>query len=345
MKAKYIPIKKAEDENKLKEIANCIKKGGLVVFPTETVYGLGANALDQDAVSKLFKAKGRAGDNPLIVHIANLEMLSPIVENVGDIEKRLMEKFWPGPLTIILKKAEIIPENVSAGLDTIGVRMPSNKIALKLIKLSNVPIAAPSANISGKPSGTVVQDILEELQEKVDYIIDGGKTSIGVESTVVRVEENRVNILRPGKITVEDIENIGLRVQIDSHVLEKYNGKEAVRSPGVKYRHYAPDSKCIMVYSKEEKNMIKKINQIIAEMEDNVLVLARTRHIKNYNTENKLDMGDSLEEIGNNIFTLLRKVDIYNKELVIIEGVEKEGLGLAINNRLIRACEYHCIEC
>ncbi len=343
MKSKYADLKLNEDINKIKEAAECIKEGKIVLFPTETVYGIGANALDENAVNKIFIAKGRASDNPLIVHISNLEMLNNLVQGVGEIEQKLINNFWPGPLTIIFNRKDCIPNNVTAKLNTVGIRMPSNKIAKKLIELAGLPIAAPSANISGKPSGTKIEDIIDELDGKVDYILDDGMVDIGVESTVVRVVGEKVHILRPGKITVQDIENLGLQVVVEKQVMEECRPNEKVMSPGMKYRHYAPNSKCLLVYSKTEKKLIDEINKQIQNTK-NVLVLARTRHLDKYNTTNKLDMGDSLEDISKNIFTLLRKVDSYNADLVIIEGVKREGLGLAIMNRLIRACEHNYIE-
>lgn len=343
MKSKYADLKQINDINKIKEAADMIINGKLVLFPTETVYGIGANALDKQAVSKIFIAKGRASDNPLIVHISSMQMLNKLVKHVGNVEKKLIQNFWPGPLTIIFDRKECIPDNVTAGLDTVGIRMPSNKVARKLIELCNLPIAAPSANISGKPSGTKIEDIVGELDCKVDYILDAGMTDIGVESTVIRVIDNKVHILRPGKITKEDIEGLGISVIIEKQIMEECNADEKVMSPGMKYRHYAPNTKCLLVYSSDENKLIHRINEEI-KLNKNVLVLCKTRNLEKYNINNKLDMGDTLEEISKNIFTLLRKVDSYKVDLVIIEGVKKEGLGLAIMNRLIRACEHNYIE-
>ncbi len=343
MKSKYADLKLNIDLNKIEEAANCIKQGGIILFPTETVYGIGANALNKNAVNKIFKAKGRASDNPLIVHICNLDMLNDLVQGIGEIEEKLINNFWPGPLTIIFNRKECVPNNVTAGLETVGIRMPSNKIAKKLIELANLPIAAPSANISGKPSGTKIEDIIDELDGKVDYILDAGMVDIGVESTVVRVVENKVHILRPGKITVEDIKKLGFDVIVEKQVMEECSPNQKVMSPGMKYRHYAPNTKCLLVYSEDENKMIEEINRQIKNI-GNVLVLGRTSHLDKYNTNNKLDMGESLEDISKNIFTLLRKVDKYKVSLVIIEGVKKEELGLAIMNRLIRACEHNYIE-
>lgn len=343
MKSKYADLKQNANLDKIEEAAQFIKEGKLVLFPTETVYGIGANALDTNAVSKIFKAKGRASDNPLIVHICNTRMLEKLVLEIGEIEKMLIENFWPGPLTIIFNRKPCIPNNVTAGLETVGIRMPSNKIARKLIEFSNLPIAAPSANISGKPSGTKIEDIIDELDGKVDYILDAGMVDIGVESTVIRVVENKVHILRPGKITKEDIESLRIPVIIEKQIMEECDPNEKVMSPGMKYRHYAPNTKCMLVYSNDNNKLVDKINEEI-ELEKNVLVLGRTSNLSKYKTENKLDMGESLEDISKNIFTLLRKVDKYKVKLVIIEGVKKEGLGLAIMNRLIRACEHNYIE-
>ena len=332
-----------KNENILKDLGKEIRNGKLVVFPTETVYGIGANALNKEAVSKIFKAKGRASDNPLIVHISNIEMLNDIVFDVGVIEKKLIKAFWPGPLTIIMKKRNSIPDNVSGGLDTIGVRMPDNIIARKLIEYANVPIAAPSANKSGKPSGTIIDDIIQELSGKVDYIIDDGNSDIGIESTVIQVINNKVRILRPGKITPEQINKYVDSVEIDVHVLNSLTETDNVLSPGMKYTHYAPKTKCVLVYSKDKQKLINKINEISSTNND-VLVLGRTDNLNSYNAKYKLDMGNTLEYIAHNIFKRLRQVDEYNAELVIIEGVESKELGLAIMNRLIRACGYRYIE-
>ena len=342
MVTKYIRLNE-ENVDILKEIGKELKNGKLVVFPTETVYGIGANALNKEAVSNIFIAKGRAADNPLIVHISDLDMLKDIVYEIGEIEKKLIEAFWPGPLTIIMKKKEIIPENVSGGLETVGVRMPDNMIARKLIEYAKVPIAAPSANKSGKPSGTLIKDIIGELNGKAHYIIDEGNTDIGLESTVVQVIDKKVRILRPGKITLEQIKEKVDLVEIDEHVLKPYVGKEKVLSPGMKYTHYAPESKCILVYSKDNKKLINKINELSSHNNE-VLVLGMTSNLDSYNARYKLDMGNTLEEIAHNMFKILRQVDKYKADLVIIEGVENKGLGLAIMNRLLRACGYRYIE-
>lgn len=347
--SRYLDLRKDIDNLKIEEAAKILKSGGLVVFPTETVYGIGANGLNAEAVEKIYIAKGRKQDNPLILHIADKEMLEKIVENIMPIEEKLMEEFWPGPFTIILKRKTCVPDIVTGGLDTVGVRMPSGEIAQKLIKEVASPIAAPSANISGKPSGTTVEDIFEELKDKVDCIIDGGKTQVGLESTVVRVIDGIPNILRPGKITPEQIKEIAGNVKIDKHILEqtKIEKDEKVLSPGMKYRHYAPDSKCVLVYSRNEKDMIKKIKDI-AKTQCRVTIISCRENAEYYKevTNSIINIGskDDLNEISKNIFSALREVDKIMPNLVIIEGVQQEGIGLAIMNRLIRACGNNYIE-
>lgn len=345
-----IDFKERIDRNKLNIVCQSIKDGKIVVFPTETVYGIGANAFDKEAVNKIFVAKNRPTDNPLIVHISNYNMLDKVASDITKNERLLMEKFWPGPLTIILKKQNKIPNIVSCNLDTVGVRMPSNKIALELIEKSEVPIAAPSANISGKPSGTLILDIVDELKEKVEYIIDGGISNIGLESTVVKLNGDVVNILRPGAITPEDILDIGLKVKLDSHIFNEVKVNESVESPGMKHRHYAPNVKTILVYSKDDKKAYDGICKIINENNNKKIGILGFEENKNkYIGKNNItffSIGSKydLESIAQNIFTLLRKIDKYNLDLSIIEGVEKKGLGIAIMNRLIRACGHNVIE-
>lgn len=326
--------------NEIEKASNLIKEGKLVLFPTETVYGIGADGLNEQAVKNIFIAKGRAQDNPLILHVSSFEMIKRIVKNINTVEKNLILKFFPGPLTIILERTKIVPDVVTGGLDTVGVRMPSNIIAKTLIEKANTPIAAPSANISGKPSGTNIKDIFDELNNKVDCIIDGGNTDIGLESTVVRVIDNKVKILRPGKITKEQLEKQGFNVEIDNNVFNKIKENDIVLSPGMKYKHYAPNKKCLLIYSDDNKKFIEKVHEL--EKESNILVVCKNNNTKYF--ENTIAMGNTLEEISHNIFTILRQVDKTNASLVVIEGVNKEGLGLAIMNRLIRACSHNYIE-
>lgn len=324
--------------HELAEVNKCIKSGGLVIFPTETVYGLGANATNSKAVDNIFIAKGRANDNPLIVHLDNKNSIKKYADISNEIEQKLIDAFMPGPFTLILKKKDIIPNNVSAGLDTVGIRIPSNKIANTILYTSGIPIAAPSANVSGKPSGTDVTDIINEFDGKVDYIIDGGNTDIGLESTVVKVINGIPTILRPGFITKEDIlDTIGV-VKVDDNIFKKVEGP--VESPGMKYKHYAPVSECKLIY-------IDNANERIKYFKDNSnmdTVIIGSSKLNNIPCKQFLYYGDTLEEISHNIFKLLRLADTYKPQLILIEGVKKEGLGLAIMNRLIRASSYNYIE-
>jgi len=342
---KLIDLKESIAYDKIEDAAKTIQNGGLVLFPTETVYGIGANGLDENAVRKIFEAKGRAQDNPLILHIANTDMLDQIATDITELEYKLMDAFWPGPFTIILNKKEIVPGLVTGGLDTVAVRMPANIIANKLIQYAGLPIAAPSANISGKPSGTCLEDIYSELADKMDYIIDGGKCEVGLESTVIKVDNGQVKILRPGKITKEQIEEIINNVEYDKHIFEDLKPNETVLSPGMKYKHYAPETKCVLVYSKENGKMIAKINEL-AKDNDNNLVICSNENVDKYKAEIVLNYGSNNKkgEIASNIFTLLRKVDTLDVDTVYIEGIEKEGIGIAIMNRLIRACSHNYIE-
>ena len=341
MKATYIDCTHHIDEEGLKKAAQAIRDGKLVVFPTETVYGIGANGLDGQACKKIYEAKGRSQDNPLILHICDQTMLSKLTCHHTNVENTLIQNFFPGPFTLILNRTHLVPNEVTARLDTVAIRMPDNLIAQKLIQYAGVPIAAPSANVSGRPSGTTVADIIEELGDKVDYIIDGGKTHIGLESTVVRVINEVPTILRPGKITKEDLEKTVAKVNVDSHLFSDCNPDETVLSPGMKHRHYAPRTNCILVYHPEPEKLISAISSLIQKT-PNCLVISTSENKDCYGDVPVLDIGsrNNLEEISQNIFSTLRKVDAYHVDQVIIEGVAKSGLGLAIMNRLIRACEY-----
>lgn len=325
-------ITKTSDYAKLEKAGKILATGGLVLFPTETVYGIGANGLDSEAVKKIYIAKGRNSDNPLILHISDIEMLGKIAKDISDIEFSLMNAFWPGPFTIILNKTDLVPSVVSGGLNTVGVRMPSNEIARNLIKYANTPIAAPSANISGRPSGTNIIDIFDELSDKVDYIIDGGDCNIGIESTVVRVIDGIPHILRPGKITAEEIKSVAGNVIVDKHILNKLETDKPVLSPGMKYKHYAPKTNCVLVYNRDNKKTCDKISEIASNCiseNKSPLIMCLSENIDFFKNvfENKIDiinMGKDLEEMSKNIFTDLRKADSYNVDLVIIQGVSSK---------------------
>lgn len=341
---KIIDFKDGIDTWELEEIKTSFSKGKLVIFPTETVYGIGANALDKDAVDSIFKAKGRAQDNPLIVHISNFEMLKDLVEEPNEIEKKLIDALMPGPFTLILRKKDgVIPDNVTCGLDTVGIRFPENKIAQEIIEYTHLPIAAPSANISSRPSGTNIDDIRDEFDGKVDLIVDGGDTKIGLESTVCKVIDGIPTILRPGKITPEDIEAIIGNVNIDKHVFESSKSNERVESPGMKYKHYAPNTECVLVYGNDDQAYIDLVNEY---KKDKTTVIGFNEHEQYFKDciFHSLGSKDNLEEISHNIFTLLRKADKDNSDIIIIEGVEKKGLGIAIMNRLLRSCSFNYFE-
>ena len=243
----------------IEEAGKVIRNGGTVAFPTETVYGLGANALDDEAVRKIFIAKGRPQDNPLIIHVSTKE-ISELVKDVPEVAQKIIDKFWPGPLTVILEKKDIIPNVTSAGLDTVGVRMPNDEIALKLIELSGVPIAAPSANISGRPSPTDIERCEEDLNGRVDFIIGAKKSEIGVESTIVDATGEHLCVLRPGGITLEMLKDIDEGVYIDKAILTTLDKDTKPKAPGMKYKHYAPKAKVRMVQGPINK-MVEKIKE------------------------------------------------------------------------------------
>ena len=340
----YYNWTKDTDTEELKIVCNLIKHGELVIFPTETVYGIGANALDKNAVNKIFIAKGRPSDNPLIVHIANKATIDEIAQDITEIERKLIDSFMPGPFTIILKRKECIPDNVSAGLDTVAIRMPDNIIAKAIITYAGVPIAAPSANISGRPSGTKIDDIRKELEGRVSAIVDGGETQIGLESTVVKVVDEVPIILRPGKITPEEIEKVAGKVIIDKNVFEKPKENTKVESPGMKYRHYAPNTKCKLFYSTDERDLIFEINKQIRIFNGDVTVLGFKEHREKINVSDdkfiEVSSEKDIQEYARKIYTDLRKADEMQSKVILIEGVEKKGLGIAIMNRLLRTCEY-----
>ena len=344
----YYNWREKTNTEELKVICNLIKNGELVIFPTETVYGIGANALDKDAVSKIFVAKGRPADNPLIVHIADKRDIEKYVREITPVEQKLIDTFMPGPFTLILPKKDIIPDIVSGGLDTIGIRMPSNVIARGIISFSGVPVAAPSANVSGRPSGTSIEDIRKELEGKVSAIIDGGETEIGLESTVVKVIHEIPVILRPGKITDKDIiDAVGI-AKYDNKIFEKVTEEQIVESPGMKYKHYAPNTKCKMVYCEDELDQIFYINRYIRQYKGDVALLSFNEHREKIVVSDSrfisLGSKNNLEEIARNIYSALRKADSINAEVILIEGVKREGIGIAIMNRLLRAAGYDILE-
>ncbi len=328
------------DKQELEDVIKTLKNDGIVVVPTETVYGISANAYSNIACKKIFESKGRAQDNPLIVHVCDKNMIYEIVKEPNKIEKDLIDAFMPGPFTLILNKKENISDVASANMSTIGIRMPSNEIIHKIIEKSGLPLAAPSANISGRPSGTCIEDIKQELGDRVDILIDGGECKIGIESTVVKVIDGIPTILRPGFITEDDIKKAVGCVRLSDKLFKKVEKNEKVESPGMKYRHYAPRTKCILVSFTNEQ--INKVNDLLKQNpEACVLGFKEDQSLLNISEDKFICLGskNNLPEISRNVFTSLRKVDKINSDLAIVEGVEKKDLGLSIMNRLIRACE------
>lgn len=305
----------------------------LVIFPTETVYGIGANATKSDAVDKIFKVKDRPNNNPLIVHLKDKNEITKYAIISNEIERKLINAFMPGPFTIILKKKSIIPDNVTCSMDTVGIRVPIDTIAHNLLNLLNYPIAAPSANLSSRPSGTRVEDIFNEFLGKVPYIIDGGESKIGLESTVCKVINGVPTILRPGFITKEDIESVIGKCDVSEYVLKEAKG--TVESPGMLYKHYSPKTKCLLVDEGKIGEICKDYNKVI---------IIGDSKVKDIPCHKFYNYGDDLVLIAHNIFKLLREADKEEGDIIIIQSVEAKGLGLAIMNRLIRTCEYNYIK-
>ena len=337
------------DAEKIQIAAEIIRKGGLVAFPTETVYGLGADALNPEAVLALFEAKKRPLDNPPIVHVADQKEVYRLVLEVPPKAKVLMDKFWPGPLTLIFKHSSIVPKETVAGLDTIAIRMPKHKIALELIRQSHCPIAAPSANLAGKPSPTIAQHVYEDLEGQIDAIIDGGATNIGVESTVVDLSVEPPMLLRPGGTPFEALKKALVDLKLHPFVeAEQELSLKQIRSPGMKHKHYAPKAEVILVEGKMPavSAKIKALSESYKAEGKKVGVLATDETQTNYRADVVKSLGSrsNLATIAQNLFRLLREVDAENVDVIIAEGVSSEGLGLAVMNRLRKASAYHIIK-
>lgn len=319
------------------EAAELLKAGELVAIPTETVYGLAANALDENAVQKIFKAKGRPQDNPLIVHIAELEMLPPLVREIPDIAKRLAKKFWAGPLTMIFPKSDKIPSVTSGGLDTVAVRMPESEAARDIIKKCGFPLAAPSANISGKPSPTAAQHVFEDMNGKIPLIIDGGECAVGVESTVICFNNGKIRILRPGGVTAEMLSEFG-EVEVDMAVTAQPEKDEKVLSPGMKYTHYSPKADVFIVNAHGER--FREYCTERAKTESDLIALGAGVSEQGI----ILDYGSTPEIQAQRLFALLRHADELGAKTVLVEMPETDGVGLAVYNRLLRAAGFRIIE-
>ena len=337
------------NQSYLNKCGEIIKSGGTVAFPTETVYGLGANALDPQAIKKIFEAKGRPSDNPLIVHVASIYDIEPLVLDVPELAKRTMELFWPGPLTILFKKSPLVPYEITAGLATVAIRIPSHPIARGLIAAAGVPVAAPSANLSGKPSPTISAHVVEDLMGKVDAIIAGGNCEVGLESTVLDLTGELPMILRPGGISREKLER-ALNIQVaEDPALSKDNiDGIAPRSPGMKYTHYSPKADVVIIQG-EKDSVVDKINQLnqdyISEGKK-VGIICTDESYSLYKAEIVKAMGssDDLDAIASNLFKILRDFDDTDVDIILTEAVSEVEVGRAIMNRLLKASGYRVIK-
>jgi L-threonylcarbamoyladenylate synthase len=345
------------DMDKLKYASDILRNGGLVAFPTETVYGLGANALNEEAISKIYEAKGRPADNPLIVHIADKKDVEAVSESTIDEDTaKLMKEFWPGPLTIVLQKADRIPSIITAGLDTVAVRMPAHPVALALIKEAGVPVAAPSANSSGKPSPTRAEHVIKDLYGRVNIIIDAGESNVGLESTVLDITVRPPMILRPGGVTPDQISEIVGEVDIDRAIMGKGDeNKECTpKSPGVKYKHYSPEATVIVVAGRlsDITDKIIELSREYISKGYKVGIMATEQTKKNYRNEEfaakdieviSLGDRDKPETIASRLFWILREFDKRNVQIVLAESIDNTGIGLAIMNRLNKAAGFNII--
>ena len=341
----------SKDDEALREAGKILKQGGLVAFPTETVYGLGGDALNPDSSRKIYAAKGRPSDNPLIVHIYRLEDLYKITTDVSENAKKLAEAFWPGPLTMILKKNDLVPRETTGGLDSVAVRMPSHAGAAKMIEYAGGFVAAPSANLSGRPSPTVAKYVVEDMNGRVDMILDGGEVGIGLESTIVDLTVDPPQILRPGYITKEMLEEVLGRVENDETLFTVKDG-QAPRAPGMKYRHYAPKGELAIVRG-DEKQVVAYINEQLEKAQkagEKTGVIAAQQTVSLYRADSVKSAGDRRDEetIARRLYSILREFDEENVTKIYSESFGegpggREGLGQAIMNRLLKAAGHQVI--
>jgi L-threonylcarbamoyladenylate synthase len=331
-------------DSKLMSCAESLRSGGLVAFPTETVYGLGANALMPDAVKAIYEAKGRPQDNPLIVHVSCIEEVFPLVLELSDKVRMLMERFWPGPLTLLFPRSKVIPDVVTAGLPTVAIRMPDHPVAQRLIHLAKVPVAAPSANLSGKPSPVTFEEVYADLNGRVHYIVDGGPSGIGVESTVLDVSGDTPIILRPGGLGKEELESVLGHVEVAG----SYKGSTPP-CPGMKYRHYAPKGQVMLAHGTRDQQRLAIVSSALKEALSGrkVLILGSTENLKNYERLKELyphyvevvELGSvqDLSRVASRLFSSLRFADQIEASMILSESFPTQGLGLAIKNRLEKA--------
>lgn len=312
--------------------AQIIRSGGLVAFPTETVYGLGADALNEDAVRKIFIAKERPFDDPLIVHIADAQQLLLLARHIPQRAWELVKKFWPGPLTLVLPKTERVPAVTTGGLETVAVRMPGHPIARQLIELSGCPIAAPSANRFGRPSPTTAQHVLEDLDGRIELILDGGPTPIGVESTVLDLTQDPPMILRPGGVTLEALQEILGEVRL----LSSTKSEAAKRSPGTRWRHYAPRAQLVLAEPAELEQIVR---ELLKDGKRVGVMISQGRLPCSPDRLSVIHMPSDLSEYARLLFRVLRELDAHGVDVIVVEAVEEHGLGRAIMDRLRKACQ------
>lgn len=350
MKTKIIKIsdKNQVRDEELLEAAEILRKGGLVAFPTETVYGLGANALDETAAKKIYAAKGRPSDNPLIAHISCMEELPGLVEEIPEAGRKLAEMYWPGPLTMIFPKKSVVPYGTTGGLDTVAVRMPSDPVANRLIKLAGIPVAAPSANTSGRPSPTKAEHVIEDMDGKIEMIIDGGEVGIGVESTIVDVSGPVPTLLRPGAITIEMLRETLGKVDVDPAILGPVSADVKPKAPGMKYRHYAPKADMVLVEGDMEQ-VVEYINREAGKAREagKRVGIICTKESRNCYPEGLLEIIGSREHeetVAHNLFAVLRDFDERQVDCIFSESFSRDRLGQAIMNRLCKAAGYHIVK-
>ena len=347
MKTRLIRIDEQHmDMALIKEAGDVIRAGGLVAFPTETVYGLGGDALNPMSSEKIYRAKGRPSDNPLIVHIADMDALDAIVQEIPESAVKLAKRFWPGPLTMIMRKSDLVPYETTGGLDTVAVRMPVNRIAQELIRASGGYVAAPSANLSGRPSPTLAKYVVQDMDGRIDMIIDGGDVEIGLESTIVDLTVGEPTVLRPGYITKQMLEQIFAAVEEDSTMMRDDSG-QTPKAPGMKYRHYAPKGDLTVVYGDTE-SVIAYINaQVNLLRHDNKItgVIATDASIAHYCADVCKSVGERQDEetIAKELYRILREFDDDNVDIIFAEAFDENGIGQAIMNRLLKAAGHKVV--
>lgn len=345
MDTKYIEIKELNTQmDQIQQAGQVLKQGGLVAFPTETVYGLGGDALNPQSSHKIYSAKGRPSDNPLIVHICKWDDLALIVEEIPTQAKQLADAFWPGPLTMIFRKSEVVPYETTGGLDTVAVRMPDHPVALALIEEAGGYVAAPSANTSGRPSPTLAKYVLEDMAGRIDMVIDGGDLGIGLESTIVDLTGQVPEILRPGYITKEMLEEQLGRVESDQTILSNMSDVKP-KAPGMKYRHYAPKGELTIV-SGEEDAMVQWINQqarMAKSKGKSIGIICTAETANRYQADSIKNAGSRCDkaQIARALYRILRELDDENVDVIFAEAFETKGMGQAIMNRLLKAAGHH----